>query len=57
MMAAAFDILRDRGFHEATIEVIEGTDGDGFHRALGWREMGREPRADGTVAISMWKKL
>lgn len=57
MMAAALDILRERGFHEATIDVVEGTDGDGFNRALGWRETARERRGDGAVVISMRKKL
>jgi GNAT superfamily N-acetyltransferase len=57
LMAAAFDILRERGFLEATIDVIEGTDGDGFNRAMGWREVRRTRRSDGAVVISMRKTL
>lgn len=57
MMAAALDILRERGFHEATIDVVEDTDGARFNRALGWREIRREELRDGTVVISMRKVL
>ncbi|MFP3945199.1 MAG: GNAT family N-acetyltransferase [Alphaproteobacteria bacterium] len=57
MMTAALDILRERGFLEATIDVVEGTDGDAFNRALGWRETGRERNSDGAVIISMRRAL
>lgn len=57
MIEAALDILRDRGFDNATIDVVEGTDAPAFHHALGWREVTRSQTSDGVLVISMVKDL
>ncbi|MGF1454429.1 MAG: GNAT family N-acetyltransferase [Alphaproteobacteria bacterium] len=57
MIEAALDILRDRGFSAATIDVVEGTKAPAFHRALGWREVARAESRDGVFVISMIKDL
>ncbi len=57
MIEAALDIMRDRGFNLATIDVVEGTNAPDFHRALGWREVSREQTPDGVLVISMMKDL
>lgn len=57
MIEAAIDILRDRGFERASIDVVEGTNAPEFQRALGWRETNRKQNADGVLVISMSKDL
>ncbi len=57
MMAAALDILRDRGYGVASIDVVEGTKAPDFHLALGWRERARSVDPHGICVISMTKEL
>ena len=57
MMEAALDILRERGFDRASIDVVDGTKAPDFHVALGWRERNRSIDPDGVCVISMTKDL
>ncbi len=57
MMEAALDILRDRGFARASIDVVDGTAAPAFNRSLGWREIARSESPGGIQVISMAREL
>ncbi len=57
MIEAALDILRDRGYSRATIDVVEGTKAPAFHRAMGWRETNRSQSKEGVMVIGMTRDL